>query len=430
MLYALLLAAALSQTPGENDSFNGPIFSQGATAAAGEPPGTLLFSFMNPAAPEVTATCTCPATITAATGQTVTAARTTVSTCSNADGGMTLCGTGTFVVELVQGAYRIAFGVSKTANNLYSNDLTQAAWVKSGISVALNATGPLGTANSASTLTATGSDGTVLQSITLTSNTRTLCARVRRKTGTGAIYITRDNGVNWLPIDSLLSSTFYEKMRPTLPGLSGLTTTSTNPTIGFKIATSGDAIEVAYVNEMALDYCGPDILTGATATNRAQDSGSYPNPLTPGDPTKFCVAATGLPFEMATGNVWSHNTNKGLLTLGTWGTSTPNTMTIRFSSSAKMNVNVEAADGGDRVISATPAIDAGSHDFINVTRPGALYNFVDGQPIASATSGTGAGTITTQGATNFVGASSASNTGFIGWVSNVRVGDGPRACHQ
>ena len=83
---------------------------------------------------------------------------------------------------------------------LYSNDLTNAAWTKTNITAALNQTGADGVANSASSITASAANGTVLQSITLASSQRIQSALVKRITGTGVINMTTDGGTTWVAV--------------------------------------------------------------------------------------------------------------------------------------------------------------------------------------------------------------------------------------
>jgi hypothetical protein len=74
---------------------------------------------------------------------------------------------------------------------LYSDDFTNAAWVKSNLTTAKTATGPDGVANSASTLTATAANATARQDITSASAARITSMFVKRRTGTGAVYLSQ-----------------------------------------------------------------------------------------------------------------------------------------------------------------------------------------------------------------------------------------------
>jgi hypothetical protein len=74
---------------------------------------------------------------------------------------------------------------------LYSDDFTNAAWVKSNLTAAKTATGPDGVANSASTLTATAANATAQQDITSASAARITSMFVKRRTGTGAVTLSQ-----------------------------------------------------------------------------------------------------------------------------------------------------------------------------------------------------------------------------------------------
>ena len=72
---------------------------------------------------------------------------------------------------------------------LYSDDFTNAAWVKTNLTAAKTATGPDGVTNSASTITASASNGVALQAITSASAARSGSVYLKRRTGTGAVTI-------------------------------------------------------------------------------------------------------------------------------------------------------------------------------------------------------------------------------------------------
>lgn len=152
--------------------------------------------------------------------------------------------------------------VTRTNVVLQNRDLTNAAWTKSNTTAAKDQTGADGTANGASKLTATADNGTALQAITLASSARFQTAYVKRITGTGTIQMTTDNGSTWTTITTTASWT-----RQSIP-----TQTLANPTVGFKIATSGDAIAVDFVqNENGTFATSPIVVVG-TAVARASTS--------------------------------------------------------------------------------------------------------------------------------------------------------------
>ena len=149
---------------------------------------------------------------------------------------------------------------------LWNRDLTNAAWTQSNVTVALNQIGADGGANSASSLTATAANGTVLQAITSASAARIMGAYVKRLTGTGTINITQDNGATWTAIAPTSSWVFY-----TLPSA-----TIANPVVGFRIVTNGDAIAVDYVSEQASIFIADVIPTTTATVTQAADSFSFP----------------------------------------------------------------------------------------------------------------------------------------------------------
>ena len=133
-------------------------------------------------------------------------------------------------------------------------DFTNVAWTKSNITAALNIFGSDGQKNTASTLTASASNGTVLQAITSVSAKRVSGCYVKRITGTGVISITQDNGSTWTPITVTPNWALV-----TLPAA-----TVTNPTIGVKIATNTDAIGIDYFqHELGAYVTSPYIGTRA-----------------------------------------------------------------------------------------------------------------------------------------------------------------------
>lgn len=154
-----------------------------------------------------------------------------------------------------------------TNNLLHSRDLSNAAWsTKTNITAAKTATGLDGIANTATTLTATAADAIILQPITLASEARCASAYVKRRTGTGTIYFTQD-GTNWTDITSLINSSTWSRVE--------ITSTLANPSVGFKLGTSGDAIDVDVVQNEAGAVATSPIVTTTTTITRNADSLTY-----------------------------------------------------------------------------------------------------------------------------------------------------------
>lgn len=135
-------------------------------------------------------------------------------------------GSGTFTGTLTGGTS----GATKTISSAAT------VWTLSSVTAAQTAMGPDGIANSATTLTATGANGTVLQAITSGSATRATGCWIKRRTGSGNIDLTQDNGSTWVTVAVTSSWAFYP--------IAGVT--STNPTVGIRLVSSGDAVDVAW----------------------------------------------------------------------------------------------------------------------------------------------------------------------------------------
>lgn len=165
------------------------------------------------------------------------------------------------------------WSIEPTATNsaLWARDMTNAAWVKVTMSAALNATGIDGTANSASTLTASGANGTALQTITLGVATDTYSVFLKRVTGSGAVSITGNN---------FIATTVCPALSTTAWTICEVSASLTNPVFGIKLATNGDAV-IADFNQLAGGgYRTSPILTTTVAATRAADAVTLNNPTT------------------------------------------------------------------------------------------------------------------------------------------------------
>lgn len=125
-----------------------------------------------------------------------------------------------------------------TCRNLWARDLTNVAWVSTNMTEAKTSVGADGVANSASRVTATATNATVLQAITLASSTVLMQADIKRITGTGTIEMTVDGGTTWQAVSAGAS---YAQVAISQAAV-------TNPSVGFRLGTSGDAIDVDFVN--------------------------------------------------------------------------------------------------------------------------------------------------------------------------------------
>jgi hypothetical protein len=147
---------------------------------------------------------------------------------------------------------------------LHNRTLTDVAWVASNITPAKNQVGADDVSNSASSITATDANGTILQTITSASAARATSAYVKRITGTGTIEMTQNNGSTWTAVTVTSAWT-----RVTIPSA-----TVTDPVVGFRIVTSGDAIAVDYAQLENGAFSTSAIETTTAAVTRSADVAS------------------------------------------------------------------------------------------------------------------------------------------------------------
>ena len=146
---------------------------------------------------------------------------------------------------------------------LYSEDLSNAAWVVSNITKGSDSvTAPDGAANTAVRLTASAANGTCLQTITSVIDDYVYSVYMKRVTGTGDIDLTLDNGTTWTT--KTLTSSWQR--------FDIVDASETNPVIGVRIVTDTDAIDFwgSDVNKNAA-FPTSYIQTVASSVTRNQD---------------------------------------------------------------------------------------------------------------------------------------------------------------
>jgi hypothetical protein len=157
---------------------------------------------------------------------------------------------------------------ARTNDALYARDMTQTgSWTAVGTGTALNAVGIDGNANSATTLTATGTASsctascTILQTITLGSQADTYSVWLKRVTGSGTVNITINN----------LTGTTACTLTTTAFTRCSVTATLANPVVGIQMTVLNDVI-VADFNQMEPGgFATSPILTTSAAASRAAD---------------------------------------------------------------------------------------------------------------------------------------------------------------
>lgn len=209
---------------------------------------------------------------------------------------------------------------------LYSNDLTNAAWTKSNMSTAKTATGYDNVANSATTLTATAANATALQAITSASAARITHCAIKRRTGSGNIDLTQDNGSTWTTQTVTSSWAIYE--------LSSVT--SANPTVGIRIVTSGDAVDVMYFQHSVGAFRTSPIETYSSTVTRAADSHQ--------------IATSRFPYAQATSTLFvdfeaKYNVANGRI-LSLYGSGSVRQADFYYSTSASIAAYNQCTGGG------------------------------------------------------------------------------------
>ena len=152
---------------------------------------------------------------------------------------------------------------ARTIRITKNRNMTDAAWSATNMTVAKDAVGLDGIANSASTLTASSANGTVTQSPTLGSLERTYSVWVKRKTGSGVVEITDNNFTNTLDITASINSSTFTKVE--------VVRTQANPVIGIRVVASGDAVEVDFNQVEDGEFSTSPIDSDIFATRQADD---------------------------------------------------------------------------------------------------------------------------------------------------------------
>lgn len=198
-----------------------------------------------------------------------------------------------------------------TNTMLYCRDFTNVGWVKTNVTAAKTQTGLDNEANSCSLLTATANDATILQTITAAAAAGCTGFYVKRSVGTGTISITRDGGSTWTDITSLVNSSTFTKVKIE-------NTSVTNPSVGFKISTSGDAIIVdGCINHLGTKIHYLPILTTSAAVTVNAQTLTYPK-------TSNIIDAGGTVMATVTMDDWTGVDGGvvGSTTLGLFATAT------------------------------------------------------------------------------------------------------------
>lgn len=233
------------------------------------------------------AACACT-TPTGAKGETLTFSRASVAECYSNDGQtLTQCASNQPLVSSGRvDSTLVGLWREETRTNLilHNRDLSQAIWTKTNMACPRTATGMRNDVNGASTCTSSAGNGTVIQATVTGAATRSTSLHIKRRTGTGGVDVTRDNGATWTSITSRLSDTLWRRVvpYPTAGCVGGncivvpqMVSAIANPTIGIRLVMSGDAVDVDFVQDENGDGATSPILTAGASANRAVDSATF-----------------------------------------------------------------------------------------------------------------------------------------------------------
>jgi hypothetical protein len=158
--------------------------------------------------------------------------------------------------------------VASTNHALYSADMSNAAWVKSNMAVDSDShIDPSGNANTTCELRATAGNATILQTVTIASAAFRYAVYLKRKTGSGNVDITIDNGGTWAT--KTINSTSWTRV--------DVGKTAANPIFGIRIVTSGDEV-LATFNQMEPQAAPTSYIpTEAASVTRSADVFTYPS---------------------------------------------------------------------------------------------------------------------------------------------------------
>ena len=180
--------------------------------------------------------------------------------------GAGLFGAATSLAIVLEEVPTLVIESAATNECLHGRDLTNAAWTKTNVTAAKNQAGIDGAANSASSITATAANGTALQSVTSASNTgRAFSAYAKWVSGSGGSLSYTIDGSTYTTTP--FTQGVWRKLQ--------VTGTLANPTVGFKIPTSGDVFAIDFCQEETGSTASSPILTTGTSATRAADSPSY-----------------------------------------------------------------------------------------------------------------------------------------------------------
>lgn len=281
-LLLVLALAGVGDNPGRFARFTSR-GEPGRTDRGIDDPGYAFFEFAPASGAGMGTACACTA-VTGAKGEAVTTVRASVAECMSTDSQkLTQCPAN--VTRVMSGRIDdpvlgvLADEEGRQNDAVQSRDLSQAVWTRTNVTCTHTATGMRADVNGATTCTATAPNGTVCQTVTRAATAASFSAFLKRRTGSGAISLARD-GATYTDVSASLSSSIWRRAASTdIVGtqggntivVAGLTASTLNPQLCFKFATSGDAVDIDFVQEEVGNYSTMPIETVAAAAARTTE---------------------------------------------------------------------------------------------------------------------------------------------------------------
>lgn len=215
----------------------------------------------------------------------------------------------------------------------YCRDGTNAAWVKTTMTVALTVTGIDGVANSATRLTATSSNARCSHTHSVGGTPYVFSVWLRRVTGSGAIKISADN---YATASTVATTTSWQRFEVSSSSGAGV--------VGIQIDTSGDVIEMDFAQcELGSVASSPILTTSATVTRQGDAYSYVPSGLAMSG--AFAVAGRLLRRPSADSSIASVNDGTGAATINISSAGVP---TAQYSNSGvQCAITVAALANGD-----------------------------------------------------------------------------------
>lgn len=194
-------------------------------------------------------------------------------------------------------------------------------------------------ANSASRLTAAANDATLLQLLTAATGTRTTSVWIKRVSGSGTVSLTRNGGTGWTDITSSLVTGTWVPVELT-------SDVGANPTVGLKMGTSGDVIDVDCFQDENGAWRTSPILTTTAAVTRNADVLSYASAFDVAQGTALCSVKSDC--TVGNGGILALNGDGGNAKIMYWNSATARTGGSCFDGSVAVSATGMSINTGIR----------------------------------------------------------------------------------